>query len=126
MGVQSIRGWEAIGPLLPSSTARTPVPAGIQVAERDPETHQVAAAPKVQVRPEPDRGGLPSAVKPVAMRLPKQRSGTRLSVDEATERIVAKILDTTNGVIKQIPPEELLRILAKTREIQGLLFDQNV
>jgi len=45
-------------------------------------------------------------------------------VDPETKRIVAQILDGNNEVIRQVPPEELLDIVAKSREVQGLLFDQ--
>lgn len=49
---------------------------------------------------------------------------TRLHVDEASNRVVAQILDENNEVVKQIPPEELLKIAARFRELQGLLFDE--
>lgn len=52
------------------------------------------------------------------------RAGTKLRVDDATERIVAQILDQNREVIKQIPPESQLKIIARTRQIQGLLFDE--
>jgi hypothetical protein len=52
-----------------------------------------------------------------------ERAGTRMHVDEATERIVAQIVGRKNEVIKQIPPEELLRILAKSIDYYGLVFD---
>jgi hypothetical protein len=52
------------------------------------------------------------------------RNGSRIRVDEATDRIVVQILNANNEVIKQLPPEDLLRAIAKSREITGLLFDQ--
>ena len=54
-----------------------------------------------------------------------QRTGTRVYIDPATKRFVAQILDESHQVIKQIPPEELLRIAARFRELQGVLFDRN-
>ncbi len=45
-------------------------------------------------------------------------------MDEATDRIVVQILNANGEVIKQIPPEELLREIAKSREVTGLIFDQ--
>lgn len=50
----------------------------------------------------------------------------RLSVDPRTDRIVAKIVDETNQVIKQIPPEELLKTIAQAREIRARIFDELV
>ncbi len=52
------------------------------------------------------------------------RSGSKIRMDEATDRIVVQILNANGEVIKQIPPEELLRAIAKSREVTGLIFDQ--
>jgi flagellar protein FlaG len=46
-------------------------------------------------------------------------------VDEATNRIVVKVIDTeTDKVIKEIPPEQLLHLAAKIQEMIGLLVDE--
>ena len=46
-------------------------------------------------------------------------------VDEATNRIVVKVIDTrTDKVIKEIPPEQLLHLAAKIQEMAGLLVDE--
>ena len=60
------------------------------------------------------------------VKAPPQRTGTRLRIDEASKRIVAQIVNEDNEVTKQIPPEELLRIAARSREISGKLFDRKV
>lgn len=51
-------------------------------------------------------------------------TSTRLKLDEETKRIVIQILNANNEVMKQIPPEEWLRFLAKWQKIQGLFFDE--
>lgn len=51
------------------------------------------------------------------------RSSSRIRVDDATDRIVVQFLNAENEVIKQYPPEELLRVLKNIRELRGLLFD---
>jgi len=46
-------------------------------------------------------------------------------VDEETNRVVVKVIDTkTDKVIKEIPPEQLLHLAAKIQEMIGLLFDE--
>jgi len=50
----------------------------------------------------------------------------RLRVDEATNRIIAQVVDENNEVVRQIPPEDALRIAANTRHLLGLLFDKTV
>jgi flagellar protein FlaG len=48
-----------------------------------------------------------------------------LRFDEATNRIVVKVIDTrTDKVIKEIPPEQLLHLAAKIQEMVGLLVDE--
>ncbi len=54
------------------------------------------------------------------------RSGSRIRIDEATERIVVQILNAENEVIKQIPPDDLLRVLERFRQVTGILFDRQV
>jgi uncharacterized FlaG/YvyC family protein len=66
----------------------------------------------------------PARVNAQELPEPPRRAGTRLRVDEASNRIVAQILDEANRVIKQIPPEELLKIAAQFRRFNGLIFDQ--
>lgn len=53
-------------------------------------------------------------------------SGVRLHVDAETNRIIAQIVDENDNVVRQIPPEDALRIAAQTRELLGLLFDKTV
>lgn len=55
-----------------------------------------------------------------------ERSGTRLRIDKATNRIIAQIMDRDQNVIKQIPPEEALEIAARLREFRGHMFDESV
>ena len=42
-------------------------------------------------------------------------------MDETSNRIIAQILNADNEVIKQIPPQELVDIVARIRELQRLL-----
>jgi len=47
------------------------------------------------------------------------------SIDEKTNRLVVKVIDTkTDKIIKEIPPEQLLRLAAKIQEMIGLLIDE--
>ncbi len=55
--------------------------------------------------------------------------GTTLSfyVDENTKRTVVKVLDArTKEVIRQIPPEEMLKVSQKISELLGILIDQQL
>ena len=46
-------------------------------------------------------------------------------VDEETNRVVVKVVDTaTDKVIKEIPSEQLLQLVAKIQEMIGILVDE--
>ena len=46
-------------------------------------------------------------------------------VDEETNRVVVKVVDTTTDkVIKEIPSEQLLQLAAKIQEMIGILVDE--
>lgn len=49
------------------------------------------------------------------------------SVDKPTGRTVIKVLDTeTKEIIRQIPPEEMLRLIGKMRDVMGMLLDVEI
>ena len=50
-----------------------------------------------------------------------------IDVHEDSGRVMAKIIRKDSGeLIKEIPPEKLLDVAAKMKEIVGVLFDANV
>jgi len=56
-----------------------------------------------------------------------QRAGparARLRVDEQTNRLVIQFLDDNAEVVRQIPPEEMLKVLQRVRDLWGLVFDE--
>ena len=51
----------------------------------------------------------------------------KFSVNKEIDRVVVKVVDgTTDKVIKEIPPEEIQRLVARIRETIGILFDQEI
>jgi uncharacterized FlaG/YvyC family protein len=52
-------------------------------------------------------------------------SKPRISVDEASNRLIAQVVNQNNEVIKQYPPEAILKFTARFRKLQGLLFDES-
>lgn len=61
-----------------------------------------------------------------AERAAKTPAGVRVHIDEATQRVVAEVLNNQREVIRQLPPEELLRIAARLDDVVGLIFDRRV
>ncbi len=48
-------------------------------------------------------------------------------IDEETKKTILKIVDVeTNEIIRQIPPEELLRISRRISELLGLIINERI
>ena len=119
-----INGVSPKAVLLPQSSPVVRDPAPVSRAAADPKR----VAPPVRDNPEPViEEQAPAALDQIVARAAaKARGGTRLRLDDATEQVVAQIVNTNNEVIRQIPPEEALRIAARFRQVTGLIFDQQV
>jgi len=51
----------------------------------------------------------------------------KFSVNEEIDRVVVKVVDgSTDKVIKEIPPEDIQKLVARIRETIGILFDQEI
>lgn len=111
--------------LVPGASPVVRAPAPVSRNEGDvepsaPDLTMEVKSPRDEERVQPVRDVL------AAEKAAKVRGGTRLSLDKATERIVAQIVNKNNEVIKQIPPQEVLRIAAQFRRVVGLIFDMRI
>ena len=113
---------QGLAPVFESHSVRTPAP-------DSPSAKQVVA----HVQSAPDVVILRSEeqVQPARDNLAQKRAqitrgGTRMRLDSATDQVVVQRLNQSDEVIRQLPPEEALRIAARFREITGLIFDQDV
>ncbi|MCX5758113.1 MAG: flagellar protein FlaG [Candidatus Hydrogenedentes bacterium] len=93
---------------------------------RTAKTQQNSAAPVARLGPRPKEEQVPQAAAKAVGTESLWRAGTRMHIDAASKRIIAQIVDENNEVIKQIPPEELLKIAATFQEVNGKLFDRKV
>jgi flagellar protein FlaG len=65
------------------------------------------------------------AVETINRHLDAAAQNLRFSVDDATGKMVVRVVDTATGdVIRQVPSEELLAISRSIDRLQGLLFHQ--
>lgn len=55
-----------------------------------------------------------------------ESTSTRMRLDGTSKRVVAQIVNQSNEVIKQIPPQELLDIAAKFKKLDAVLFNVKV
>ena len=50
----------------------------------------------------------------------------RIRIDDKTDQVVIQVISKSEGkIIRQIPPEELLKLAAKMEEMTGLLFNKS-
>ncbi|GAB6051098.1 hypothetical protein JCM16106_19510 [Hydrogenophilus islandicus] len=69
-----------------------------------------------------DRRMIEEATKKVQRTVSALNSALQFQIDQDTEKLVIKIIDTnTKEVIKQIPPQEILDIAKALDKLQGLL-----
>jgi len=51
----------------------------------------------------------------------------KFALDQETKRVIVRVTDENSGeVVRQIPPEDYLRLISSFREMFGVLFDEIV
>ena len=126
MGVNSVSRQE-LRPLYAADVARTPAPRlhGTEAAGKGHNETPAKAPERTPRQSQPKEEQAQRAAKPNSGTPMIQASRFRLRVDEQSQRIVAQILDENDNVVRQIPPEELLKISQRMRQLEGLLFDES-
>ena len=100
-----------------------------RVPRPEPAAPQVrpegAPPPELVQRPaEPVVAAAPEAPEPLVDSSTIQAARPRLRVDKDTSRVIAQIVNESNEVIKQIPPQEALELAARFRKVTALIFDE--
>ncbi len=95
--------------------------------KRSPVSQQTGRPPAnvSPLRPAPD--GVKQAATEINQALKSLNDHLQFSVDNSTNSTVVKLIDGNTGeVVRQIPPEEILRLRAYFKEHQGLLVNTDV
>ena len=117
MAIQGIQGPE-LRAFLSSPRASTPDSEGTLEKPQEVRPQQALGSSG----PGKEEAQQRAAQRPVEA--PNQgRDGTKLFKDAATDRIVTQIVNKDMEVLKQIPPEDYLKVVTRVRELNGLLFD---
>ena len=95
-------------------------PAKPQFASVEPQT--IAAA---DTEEEMDATELESALAGINEYLNEIGSSLNFIYDEASGRSAVQVLDEKGEVIRQLPPQELLDVYARIRNIVGILLDES-
>ena len=101
--------------------------------EAEQNTSYDSTTPKTSASQTPTAAEMQSAetekLKKAIERMNEQlpNSEAKFGIHEATNRVMIKLVDKdTQEVIKEIPPEKTLDMLAKSMEIAGVLLDQKL
>lgn len=71
------------------------------------------------------RADVEDAVKQANQYAQSKHLSVNYSVDEATEKVVVKVIDKdTEEVVRQIPPEEFLKMSARLSNFQSMIFNE--
>lgn len=104
-------------PTAPAPSASTTVP---KPPQPDPK---VLGANTTQALQKDLQAEAPAKEAPATPPIPKIRADLRY--DDSIKRVVGRVYDETTGeAIRDIPPKELVRLYAKTREMLGPLGNE--
>lgn len=120
MGVRNVNGQD-LAALAERFAAKTPAP-----PLRTAEAAEAKTAPIKRFFPSLNEEQVQRAASSGEGVAKPFTSRPRLRVDETSNRVVAQIVNENNEVIKQIPPEEMLKISARMRRFVGLFFDERI
>ncbi len=90
-----------------------------QQASVEPQTLTLADAVNV------DAAELESTIEEINSYLTEAGSSLSFIRDEASGRVAVQVLDESGKVIRQLPPQEVLDVYARIRNIVGILLDEN-
>ncbi len=117
MGINGVNGQE-LAALFDLRAARTPAP-GFRTKEAEPDRPETTAQPRPGKNEEQEQ-----QAASVVTQTPLEVTRRAFRFDDDAKRVVVQVIAENNEVIKQIPPEEFLRMAARLRQIQELLFDE--
>ena len=85
-------------------------------------------AAKDQKKKETDQ---PQTIEPVSSQIQEDLGladfKLNFSIDPATQTVVVKVIDAKTGkIVREIPLSELLALAKSMKELEGLLFDENI
>ena len=118
MNVDSISSENLIGPLVSSLGSDEQI-----VSKKARNPSEKAAQPGTPV----EHHKLEEIVEKFQKEFVNISTNLQFSLDESTGKTVIKVVDKESGeVIRQIPPEDALRLSSRMEELKGLLYDKGL
>lgn len=115
--VETTEGFKTeVQPMVDSNTLAVEA-----TSNKDEEGLQQELNQQQQINPEQ----IKKAVEDVNKKITNQNSELQFGIHEGTNRITIKVIDKdTKKVIKELPPEKTLDMIAKAWELAGLMVDE--
>ena len=108
-----------------NATISAPAANSTPLSPRAAQAIKAAKAAAVRQQPAVDEAALNRVL---GKKVPELTTGhLKLNIDQASGMVVGQIIDRESGeVIKQIPTEDMLKLIAATREFLGRMVDEQV
>lgn len=122
---QAVQKAEPVQPVTGSTeaTMQAEAPDATTVVVDQTQGKQDGANTEAQQNQQPSNEQIKQAVEKMNKSMPN--SSAVFGIHEATQRITIKIVDKeTKKVIKELPPEKTLDMIAKVWEMAGILVDE--
>jgi len=94
---------------------------------KNSDVNELDRSPNGVSGPSLDPDDIMQAVKQINKALEGTNRRFEYSIHEQTRTIMIKVINTeTNEVIREIPPEKILNLIAKLWEMAGIIVDERV
>ncbi len=121
-------GYPGLDPAAGTTSSGSNTARRVEISSR-PATPQLASVesqmPAVANAVEMDAAELESTLEEINSYLTEAGSSLSFIHDEASGRSAVQVLNANGEVIRQFPPQELLDVYARIRNIIGILLDEN-
>ncbi len=112
---------------IPGITASTVPPEVVVSRHEPPAGTEARSEPPVETQVPFNREDLQRSAQLLEQTFRLFNKRLSFSVNEEIDRVVVKVIDAqTDKVIKEIPPAEIQRLIARIKETIGLLFDEQI
>ncbi|PZX33782.1 MULTISPECIES: flagellar protein FlaG [Cupriavidus] len=116
----------SLSPTVTAIVTRMPAEAlagtATMASQATPRENQVSGTSPEEA---PHRVETSAAISELVDALKTTTIGLRFEIDEATHRVITKVIDKESGeLIRQMPTEEVLRIARAIDKLQGLFINQ--
>ena len=124
-------GYPGLDPAAGTTSSGTNTARRVEISSKPATPQPVSVEPHllemqaVADAVEMDAAELESTLEEINSYLTETGSSLSFIYDEASGRSAVQVLDASGNVIRQVPPQELLDVYARIRNIVGILLDES-